>query len=111
MMESIAFRLRIRAEKVDEYDEVHRHVWPEMIQALEDVGVRDYSIFRRGQDLFLTMKTPNWNETQRKLDASEVNRLWQKKMMLFWEPVPGKRDNEPFAMMQEVFYMSGKLEE
>ena len=109
-MERIAFRLRIRAEKMDEYDEVHRHVWPEMIQALEDAGARDYSIFRRGQDLFLTMKTPNWNETQRKLDASVVNQRWQEMMMSFWEPLPGKQDNEPLAMMQEVFYLPGKAE-
>jgi hypothetical protein len=31
-------------------------------------------------------------------------------MMPFWEPVPGKRDDEPLAMMQEVSYMPGKVD-
>jgi L-rhamnose mutarotase len=108
-MERIAFQLRIRADKVQEYDLIHRQVWPEMIRTLEEAGAQDYSIFRRGQDLFLTMKTPSWDETQRKLALSEVNQRWQKMMMPFWEPVPGKRDDEPLAMMQEVFYMPGKV--
>lgn len=107
-MQRIAFRLRIRPEKIADYDEVHRHVWPEMLAALEDAGVSDYYIFRHGQDLFLTLCTEDWNETQRRLDADEVNQRWQKMMMPYWEPVPGKRDDESVVMMEQVFYMAGK---
>jgi L-rhamnose mutarotase len=103
----VAFQLRVRAEKVAEYDELHRHVWPELIQEMESFGVTDYSIFRRGQDLFLTLRVDDFDELVRRLESSEVNCRWQGMMLPFWEPVRGKRDDEPFAMMKEVFYMPG----
>lgn len=106
-MQRFAFQLRVRADKLADYDELHRHVWPELIQEMENFGVTDYSIFRRGQDLFLTLRVDDFDELVRRLEASEVNRLWQTMMLPFWEPVPGKRDDEPFAMMKEVFYMPG----
>jgi L-rhamnose mutarotase len=34
-----------------------------------------------------------------------VNLSWQKEMAKYFEPVPGIRSGERFAMMKEVFYM------
>jgi len=55
-MPRYAFKLRVRAEAVEDYDREHQRVWPELLQKLKEVGVSDYSIFRRGQDLFLTLR-------------------------------------------------------
>jgi L-rhamnose mutarotase len=64
-VQRVAFQLRIRAGRIDHYDEAHRYVWPELIAELESFGVRDYSIFRRGQELFLTLRVPNFDELLR----------------------------------------------
>ena len=55
-MARVAFRLRLKPTAIAEYDESHRHVWPELLEKLREVGISDYSIFRRGQDLFLVMR-------------------------------------------------------
>jgi L-rhamnose mutarotase len=47
-MPRYAFKLRIRAEAVDDYEREHKRVWLELLKKLKDVGVSDYSIFRRG---------------------------------------------------------------
>jgi len=104
-MQRIAFMLRLREGAVEAYEEAHRHVWPELLQELRSLGVTEYSIFRRDLQLFLTMRVPDFDELVRRLDASEVNRRWQRCMEPFFEPVPGKRADEAFAMMDEVFYM------
>ena len=106
-MQRIAFQLRIKADKIDEYDEAHRHVWPELVQELERFGVTDSSIFRRGQQLFLYMHVPDFDDVIKRLAASDVNQGWQQKMAPLFEPVPDLQPHETFAMMGEVFFMPG----
>ena len=106
-MQRIAFQLRIRPGKAEEYDEAHRHVWPELLAELERFGVSDYSIFRRGQQLFLYMRVPDFASLTENLRRSEINQRWQAKMAPLFEPVPDLAPGETFAMMQEVFFMPG----
>jgi L-rhamnose mutarotase len=39
-VQRIAFQLRIKAGKIEEYDEAHRHVWPELLTELESLAAR-----------------------------------------------------------------------
>lgn len=106
-MERIAFQLRIREGKQAEYDEAHRRVWPELLREMEAMGITDYSIFRRGQQLFLYMHVPSFEDVLAKLGVSDVNRRWQETMAPLFEPVPDLLPGEPFAMMKEIFFMPG----
>jgi len=107
-MPRYAFQLRIRAGQEEEYDRRHKAVWPELLQELSDFGVTEYSIFRRGQQLFLYLHAPDWNDLMENLAKSETNLRWQQMMAPIFEPVPDLKPGEPFAMMTEVFYMPGK---
>ena len=57
-MPRVAFRLRIKADAIDGYEKDHADVWPELLAKLKEVGISDYSIFRRDQDLILVMREP-----------------------------------------------------
>ena len=107
-MERMAFQLRIREGKIADYDAAHQEVWPELLAELESFGVTDYSIFRRGQELFLYLRVPDIQRLLRQLDASEINQRWQKRMEPIFEPVPSLAPGERLATMKEVFYMPGK---
>jgi L-rhamnose mutarotase len=104
-MPRAAFRLRIKAGKEAEYDEAHRQVWPELLAKLKEVGISNYSIFRREQDLFLFMHVADFNAAWRALDADPINLKWQQYMAPLFEPVPGLQPGEKLAVMQEVFYL------
>ena len=104
-MPRYAFKLRIRAEAIDRYEEEHRRVWPELLAKLKQVGVSDYSIFRRGQDLFLTLRVNDFERAWDELDRDPVNRRWQEFMNGLFEPVLDQQPGERFAMMKEVFYL------
>lgn len=106
-MQRIAFQLRICAGREAEYDQAHRHVWPELLRELADAGVQQYSIFRRGQQLFLYMLVPDFSSFLATMAKSNVNQRWQQTMAPLFEPVPSLAPGEPFAMMQEVFFMPG----
>ena len=104
-MPRYAFKLRIRADAGEEYDREHKRVWPELLARLKEVGISDYSVFRRGQDLLLVLKVDDFEKAWNELDRDPVNIRWQEFMGRLFEPVPDKRPDERFAMFREVFYL------
>ena len=100
-----AFHLRIKADCIEEYEREHTRVWPELLAKLKEVGISDYSIFRRGQELTLVLRCTDFDRAWDELDRDPVNQRWQQFMGRLFEPVPDKADDERFAMCQEVFYL------
>jgi L-rhamnose mutarotase len=104
-MPRVAFRLRIKPHAIAGYEKDHAAVWPELLAKLKGVGISDYSIFRRGQDLVLVMQVTNFDAAWDALADDPVNLRWQAEMAKYFEPVPDLQPGERFAMMKEVFYM------
>jgi len=104
-MPRYAFKLRIKSDAIEEYEREHQRVWPELLAKLKDVGISDYSIFRRGQDLVLVLRVDDFEKAWNELDRDPVNQRWQVFMSRLFEPVPDLREGERFAMLKEVFYL------
>lgn len=104
-MPRYAFKLRIKPDAIEEYEREHQRVWPEMLAKLKQAGISDYSIFRRGQDLFLCLRVDHFERAWEQLDRDPVNQRWQKFMERLFEPVLDIQPGERFAMMKEVFYL------
>jgi len=68
----VAFQLRIKTGKEAEYDAAHRNVWPALLSKLKEVGISEYSIFRRNQDLFLVMRVDYFDAASRALDEDPI---------------------------------------
>jgi L-rhamnose mutarotase len=100
MTERTAFVLRVRPEKIREYVRAHRDVWPEMLDALRGAGIRNYSIFRDGNQMFGYFEANDLAAAQRYLAQQDVSTRWQDAMAEFLEErVP---DGGPPAL-DEVF--------
>jgi L-rhamnose mutarotase len=100
MTHRTAFVLRVRPEKVDEYVEAHKHVWPEMLAALREAGFRNYTIFRDGNRMFGYFESDDPHAAAAYMEAQDVNTRWQNTMAAFLEDrVP---DAGP-ATLPEVF--------
>lgn len=104
-MPRYAFQLRLKPDAIEEYEREHKRVWPELLAKLKEVGISDYSIFRRGQDLVLVLRVDDFDRAWDELDRDPVNQRWQQFMSRLFEPVPGLEAGERFAMMREVFYL------
>lgn len=104
-MPRFAFKLRIKADAIEGYEQDHKAVWPELLSKLKEVGISDYSIFRRGQELVLVMRVGDFEAAWDALAGDPVNLRWQREMAKYFEPVPGMEPGERFAMMKEVFYL------
>jgi len=78
--ERSAFVLRVRPERIDEYVEAHAAVWPEMLDALRGAGIRNYSIFRSGNEVFGYFEADDLEAAGRHLAGQAVVARWQDAM-------------------------------
>ena len=103
MTQRTAFVLRVRPEKLDEYVSAHREVWPEMLDALRDAGIRNYTIFRDDNRMFGYFEADDLDAAGRYLAQQEVCTRWQDAMAdLLEERVP---EAGPPAL-EEVFRLA-----
>ena len=100
MTQRSAFVLRVQPERIDEYVEAHSNVWPEMLEALGGAGIRNYTIFRAGNEMFGYFEADDLEATGRYLAQQDVCTRWQDHMAeLLDERVP---DAGP-PQLEEVF--------
>jgi L-rhamnose mutarotase len=100
MTQRSAFVLHVRPDKVEEYVDAHRRVWPEMLDALRQAGIRNYTIFRNGNEMFGYFEADDLERAGAFMAGQEVSGRWQDAMAdLLDERVP---DSGP-APLEEVF--------
>lgn len=103
MTERVGFRLRVRPERLAEYRERHRAVWPEMLDALREAGWRNYSLFL-GEDGLLVgyLECEDFAAAQAAMARTEVNERWQREMAPFFT---GTRADTGLERLEEVFHL------
>jgi len=98
-----AFKMQIPLEHAEEYKRRHDEIWPELVDALREAGIRDYSIFldEESGTLFATMKLIDSHQ----LDALATNPIMKK----WWAANTDIQDYEgdrPYQRpLREVFHM------
>jgi L-rhamnose mutarotase len=106
-MKRIAFLLKVKENKIEEYKEHHKAVWPEMLEALRRTGWHNYSLFIRDDGLlFGYFETPD--SFQAALDGmadEEVNARWQDFMASYFEDLSGAHADQSMLELEEVFHL------
>ncbi len=104
-MKRVGFQFKVRADRLADYKEQHKSVWPEMLQALREAGWHNYSLFLRPDGLiFGYFETEeSLSAAQAKMAASEVNTRWQQFMAPFTDA--NARPDETFLELEEYFHL------
>lgn len=105
-MQRVCFLLQVKADRLDEYRRRHEDVWPEMLAALRETGWCNYSLFLRDDGLLVGyFETPDLAAALAGMEARDVNARWQQDMAPFFESLEGKRPDEAFLRLPEVFHL------
>lgn len=95
-MDKVVWRAKVRPGMQEEYKRRHAEIWDEMVKALKDAGICNYTIWMDGDELF------GYYECEKGADyalsfqqENSVVQKWEKSM----EPVMQKYD----AVPQKVF--------
>jgi L-rhamnose mutarotase len=105
-MKRVCFILQVRPEKLDEYKQRHRVVWPEMQQALRETGWGNYSLFLRPDGLLVGYaETEDFERARGEMAKREVNARWQHEMSEFFMNPPGVAPDQAMLPLEEVFHL------
>jgi L-rhamnose mutarotase len=104
------FLLQVRPDRLDEYKERHRAVWPEMLAALRDTGWRNYSLHVREDGLLMGyVECDDLAAAQRAMADTDVNARWQAEMAQYFTGLDGRAPDEGFLVLEEVFHLEDQL--
>ncbi len=106
-MKRIAFLLKVRPDRIEEYKSRHQAVWPDMLDALRRTGWHNYSLFMREDGLLVGyFETPeSLQAAQAGMAGEEVNARWQASMAPFFEALGGLKPDEGMLELEEVFHL------
>ena len=79
-----------------------------MLAALSQTGWHNYSLFldRNDATLFGYFETPNLQAALDGMAATDVNERWQAMMGEFFEELDGRRPDEGFLQLENIFYLA-----
>ncbi|KAA9157438.1 L-rhamnose mutarotase [Amycolatopsis acidicola] len=105
-MARYCFCLQVKPERMTEYAQQHRAVWPEMQEALRETGWRNYSLFLRDDGLLIGyVEADDLGAAQAAMARTEVNTRWQARMAEFFTGLDGRGPDEGFVLLEEVFHL------
>ena len=100
--------LGIRPECIDEYKRHHAAIWPEIEHAIRVAGIRNYSIFLRGEQLFgyFEYHGPPDEYDTRMATLAQAPRMrdWWDVMEAMQVPDPQRVPGTWWSDMEEVFH-------
>jgi len=105
--ERYAMAVRLKEEKKEFYLKNHQNVWPEILEELKKIKVKNYSIFLKEDFMFgyLEYDGNNFNEDMAKMANIDIVDKWTKLMVDCFNPFPNNEENDSWVMMDEIFYM------
>ncbi len=106
-MERIAFLVKVKKDRMEEYKSHHRAVWPDMQDALRRNGWHNYSLFMRDDGLlFGYFETPvDFKTALAGMDKEEANLRWQNFMKPFFEILDNARPDQAMLELEQVFHL------
>jgi L-rhamnose mutarotase len=72
--------LKVKEGKEEEYRRAHASVWPELIQAAREAGLRNNSTFISGRTVINYLEAENAEESFSRLLTTDVKQRWDKAM-------------------------------
>lgn len=105
-MQRVCFFAQIRPDRLAEYRARHRHVWPEMADALRAAGWANYTLFLTDDGLLVGyLETDDYAAALQRMARTSVNERWQADMAPFFADLGGQRPDQGFRRLDEIFHL------
>jgi L-rhamnose mutarotase len=80
MSETIVLHTRLKPGAAQAYADAHAAIPAALVAALKDSGVRNWRIWRSGQELVHVVEVDDYKSMRRELAGDPVNIAWQARM-------------------------------
>lgn len=98
--------VKVRPEKLEEYKQLHKDVWPTVLEMIAKCNIRNYSIFYHCGLLFSYYEYigTDYAADMKKMAGDPETQKWWKLTDPCQQPVESAREGEWWAEMEEVFH-------
>lgn len=105
-MKRVASVIGLKPEHQSEYEELHRNVWPDVLEQIERSNIRNYSIYRYGNLLFSYFEYigENYELDMQRMGEDEATQRWWAVCGPMQLPVDERKHGEWWATLPEVFH-------
>ena len=99
--------IKVKPEKLAEYRELHRAVWPSVLKRIRECNIRNYSIFLRDGVLYSYFEYTgnNFASDMAQMAADPETQRWWALTDPCQEPVDTAAEGERWVEMEEVFHV------
>lgn len=99
--------IRLKPEGAREYIRHHAAVWPGVLKMISECNIVNYSIWRKGLDLFAYFEYVgnDFKTDMTKLAADCETQRWWDVVKPLMEPVENREPGEFWADMEEIFHL------
>jgi L-rhamnose mutarotase len=108
MVKRMSHMIKLKAEIIPEYKRIHAAVWPEILKAIHDANIRNYSIFLKEPENWLIAY---WEYIGSDFAADSAKIKLATRMQEWWDitdpmqiPFETRKEGEWWASMEEVFH-------
>lgn len=105
----LALDLKNDPQLINEYEDYHRKVWPEIIASIKEAGITNMEIYRFQNRLFMIMETSDSFSFEKKAMMDEQNakvQEWEKLMWRYQQALPGSLPGEKWKLMDKIFQLA-----
>lgn len=102
----LACDLKNDSKLIEEYEQYHERVWPEIEASIKDSGIVSMEIYRIENRLFMIMETTASFSFEAKAAADASNEKVQEWETLMWnyqQALPTAKEGEKWMMMKKIF--------
>ena len=105
-MQRAAFMLKVKKDRIEEYEKEHDAIWPELVEAIRRNGFHNYSIFldEDGNVFGYTEVDESLDKSLEGMAKEEANLRWQAHMAEMFEDLQGRPD-QSMVKLRQVFYL------
>ncbi len=101
----------LRAEKLDEYKQLHAAVWPDVLRMIQECHIRNYSIYLRQLDdgqlylfSYFEYVGTDFSADMARMAADSTTQRWWAVCTPCQKPLGSRTAGEWWAGMEEVFH-------
>ena len=104
-MKRVGMTWRVNPEHWEAYKTIHLNPWPELLEAIQDVGIHNYSIFAFGTRVFAYMEVDG--DVATALDAltqTDVKAKWDQEVTVWVLPEAEDGTEMQCMELEQIFY-------
>ncbi|WP_316767760.1 L-rhamnose mutarotase [Pedobacter frigiditerrae] len=103
---ALTLELKDDPQLIEEYEEFHKAVWPEVLNSITDSGIQEMEIYRAGTKLFMHINANDDFSFERKSTMDLGNAKVQEREELMWkyqQKIAGAAPDEKWVLMKKIF--------